>query len=53
MSKEKYISMPKTLTRKRYLEIEKVFNRLGDSLNMTPAELDLYVWYIKTGKILK
>jgi N-glycosylase/DNA lyase len=53
MSKEKYISMPKTLTRKRYLDIEKVFNQLAKQLKMSSAELDLYVWYIKTGKILK
>lgn len=53
MSKEKYIKMPKTLTKRRYLEIEKVFSNLAKQLKMSLAELDLYVWYLKTGKILK
>ena len=26
---------------------------IGDKLNMSLAELDLYMWYIKTGEILK
>lgn len=41
---------PKTLTGKKYLEIEgKLAKRLGISL----AELDLYLWYLKTGEVLK
>ncbi len=44
---------PKTLTRKKYLEIEKRFQMLANKLEMSPAELDLYMWYLKTGKVLK
>jgi len=50
----KYIQeIPKTITKKRYLEIEKTLAKLAKQLKMTQAELDLYLWYIKTGKILK
>lgn len=47
------IEMPKTLTKKRYLEIESQFKKLADKLNMSMAELDLYMWYMKTGIVLK
>jgi len=43
----------KTLNKKSYLEIEKKFLRLAKRLNMSPAELDLYMWYMKTGEVLK
>ncbi|MBU0756633.1 MAG: N-glycosylase/DNA lyase [Nanoarchaeota archaeon] len=44
---------PKALTKKNYLEIEKKFSKLAQSIKMNCAELDLYMWYIKTGKVLK
>lgn len=47
------IEKPKTLTRKRYIEIENVLRKLAKKLNLTLAELDLYLWYLETGKILK
>ena len=47
------IERPKTLTRKRYLEVEKVLQELGRRLGMDMAELDLYLWYLETGKVLK
>ena len=53
MAEHNYIRVPKSLTRKRYLELEAIFNTIADKLNMAPAELDLYMWYIQTGKILK
>jgi len=53
LSKEKIIEMPKSLTKKKYLEIEKTLEKLCEKLNLNQAELDLYLWYIKTGKILK
>ena len=43
----------KGLTKKRYLAVEKVLDVLADELNMLPGELDLYMWYRKTGKVLK
>jgi len=43
----------KGLTKKKYLAVEKVLDVLADELNMLPGELDLYMWYRKTGKVLK
>lgn len=45
--------MPKTLTRKNYLSIEKIFKKIAEIVNMSCAELDLYMWYMKTGEVLK
>ncbi len=47
------IEKPKTLNKKKYLEIEEVLRKLGRKLDLTLAELDLYLWYLETGKILK
>ncbi len=47
------LEKPKTLTTKKYLEIEGTFNRLAGKMGMSSAELDLYMWYLKTGKVLK
>ncbi len=45
--------IPKSITRKKYIEIEDIFNALAKKLNMNSAELDLYMWFMKTGKVLK
>lgn len=45
--------IPKTLTRKRYLEIEGKLDSLAEKARLNLAELDLYLWYMATGKILK
>ena len=47
------IKRPKTLTPKKYLEIESVLKRLAEKVDMNLAELDLYLWYMETGKVLK
>jgi N-glycosylase/DNA lyase len=47
------IARPRTLTPKRYVEIEGLLKRLGKKAGMDMAELDLYLWYMETGKILK
>ena len=47
------IKKPKTMTKKKYLEIENILKKLAKETNLTLAELDLYLWYIETGKILK
>ena len=43
----------KGLTKKRYLAVEKILDLVADELDMLPGELDLYMWYRKTGKVLK
>ena len=45
--------IPKNLNGKVYLEIEKNLEELADVMGITLAELDLYLWYMETGKILK
>ena len=47
------IERKKALNRKKYLYVEGVLRRLSESLNMSLAELDLYLWYLETGKVLK
>jgi N-glycosylase/DNA lyase len=47
------IDPKKGLNKKRYLEIENILKLVADELNMLLGELDLYMWYRKTGKVLK
>lgn len=47
------IKKPKTLTKKKYLDIENLLKSLAKKTGLTLAELDLYLWYLETGKILK
>ena len=47
------IKKPKNLNRTRYLEIEKALGRLASATNLSQGELDFYLWYMKTGKVLK
>ncbi|PNX53349.1 MAG: hypothetical protein BV458_04995 [Thermoplasmata archaeon M9B2D] len=47
------IKKPKTLTAKKYREIEEILQQIAIQTNLTLAELDLYLWYLETGKILK
>ncbi len=51
--KYRIIKPLKTLTKKKYLEIEKILRKLGRKLDMNLAELDLYLWFMETGKVLK
>ncbi len=45
--------IPSSLTRKKYLEIEKKFFRLSEMVSIQPGILDFYLWYMRTGKVLK
>ncbi|MBD3313951.1 N-glycosylase/DNA lyase [Candidatus Woesearchaeota archaeon] len=47
------IARPKTLNKKVYDDIEQSLKMLADKTGLTLAELDLYLWYMETGKILK
>jgi N-glycosylase/DNA lyase len=53
LEKYKAIERPKTLTEGKYMEIERVLRRIAGELGMNLAELDLYLWYAETGKVLK
>ena len=43
----------RTLTKKKYLEIENILKELARELDITLAELDLYLWFIETNEVLK
>jgi len=47
------LEKPKSLTPKKYLEIEEIFKIIAEQIGMSSAELDLYMWYMKTGIVLK
>ena len=53
MVEHNLIERPKTITPKKYLEIEEKFNLMAKRLNMSVAKLDLLLWYTKTGEVLK
>lgn len=44
---------PESLTPKKYLELEEKLKVLAGEVDLSLAELDLYLWYMKTGEILK
>ncbi|MEM0372823.1 MAG: N-glycosylase/DNA lyase [archaeon] len=47
------IKRPKTLTKKKYLEIEEKLEKLAAKAKLTLGELDLYLWFLETGKVFK
>ncbi len=47
------IEKPKSMTKRKYLEIENVLKQIGRELDLNLAKLDLYLWYKETGKVLK
>ena len=47
------IERSRSITKRRYLEIEGILEKIADRANLTLAELDLYLWYIETEKVLK
>lgn len=53
LSRYKIISKPRTLTKSRYLKIEKILDEIARKTSLSLGVLDLYLWYMKTGKILK
>jgi N-glycosylase/DNA lyase len=42
-----------SLTKKRYLEYEKILEKISKKVEMNQAKLDLVLWYTKTGQVLK
>jgi len=47
------VERPKTLTPKKYLEIEEILKEIAKKTNLSLGELDLYLWSEQTGKVLK
>lgn len=46
-------SIPKTLSKNMYLKVEGILSKIAGELNISLAELDLYLWYMDTGTVLK
>lgn len=46
-------SIPKTLSKKRYLEIEKTFREAAETLGIPIDSLDLLMWARKRGEVFK
>jgi len=53
LENHKLIQKPKTISKAKYIEIENVLRKLGEKSGLNQSELDLYLWYMETGKILK
>jgi len=47
------IEKPKTLSKGRYLEIEDMLRKIAKECKLTLSELDLYLWFMETGEVLK
>jgi N-glycosylase/DNA lyase len=45
--------VPKNITPKKYLEIEKIILEVAKEIKVFPSEMDLYLWYCRTGEVLK
>jgi N-glycosylase/DNA lyase len=45
--------MPKSMTPRRYKDLEGRMRKFSDSINIPMDELDLLLWSMKTGKVLK
>jgi len=43
----------KSLTKRKYFEIEGLMREIARKSDLNLAELDLYLWYLDTGKVLK
>lgn len=53
LDKHNLMERPKTLTKKKYIEAEETLKEIADKTNLSLGELDLYLWYLETGKVLK
>jgi len=53
LDKYKVIKRPQRLNKKRYLKIEEKLKKVAEKAKLNLDELDLYLWYLETGKVLK
>jgi N-glycosylase/DNA lyase len=47
------LEVPKYLPPKKYLEYEKILDSFSEMAGLNHSLLDLYLWFMRTGKILK
>ena len=53
LMKENGLTNEKKVTEKNYTELEKILYGIAEKAGLDLARLDLYLWYIKTKKVLK
>jgi len=53
LKKYNYIDETTRLDNRRYIEIEDILRGLGDFIGIPLSKLDLYLWYLNTGTIMK
>ena len=46
-------SIPKNLSRKKYIQVEEKMKKLSEKMNIPLSSLDLLLWYKETGEIFK
>ena len=44
---------PKSWNQASYTAVEAVLQKVADKVKMSQGELDMYLWYMKTGKVMK
>ncbi|BAB59202.1 hypothetical protein [Thermoplasma volcanium GSS1] len=49
----RYFQVKKNTSRKNYLYNESIFREIAKSVGMEPGVLDLYIWYMETGTVIK
>lgn len=49
----RFVMLNKRINKKTYLKIENKLRDIANRLNISLAELDLYLWFLETGKVLK
>ncbi len=45
--------IPRSISKKRYLELESIFMKTAHKLGIPPESLDLVMWSLKTGEVFK
>ncbi len=53
LTSHEIITPPKTITKNSYLHIENILRNIAQRTQLSLAGLDLYLWYMQTGKVLK
>jgi N-glycosylase/DNA lyase len=53
LEREAIIKKPESMSKKTYLAIEKNLTDMAEKLSMPSGLLDLYLWFLETGKVLK
>ncbi|MCX8200269.1 MAG: N-glycosylase/DNA lyase [Candidatus Micrarchaeota archaeon] len=53
LERHNLMHMAKPLGRKKYLEAEEILKKIAKESKMPVGKLDLYLWFMQTGKVLK